>query len=679
MGKKIGKIMEHKRRLETLKKLKKDYSKAGLRPDDICSLACAALVATIRGLKEASFIGVMDPEPDEGDDTARVSQKDRHSESENGRKPRILPQLEFAAAEQLVKKTPTGKSVIRSGTLSYGGIATLVVNVDRGYISAPKRVKQRAAATGSSPPKKALEKDSLSKFHREQTIIERSAVERLPGGSSVVIAIPDGPIQEWVCSELWLPKEFIFSHSKAKYSSHVFGLVLRTANVTESASAEDNGCFQDIMNICSEALVTCWKKDLRKKARKQLIVELEAKIPELKDLEIPDLINYVLDYMGRAAPGVAMYVGILQKGGRDILYEGCNKLSRMKGNRLLRGRGQGVSFDVVDSQEPLIISLEEAQKNSKLKVGDMVECTYGRRAYKAHITKCWGHEIYDVRYMEASGADGELEVAVPGSRIKPIAAAFRMKVFNKFGDPFVCVPLSHRDKAVGVIGMDRFDEVEKAVYDSQPEPGLLEFLKHVGRILGTLIDKKCKKISLANVAKIARNINATFSEIFDIVFDSIQDNLRFCSDMLVAQIVYEDHVNKSERGAKLLFSRGKSDRTEEMMGFVSTYHPTRSNQKPVQKKGNNGQLVWLLCKTRPMEKKGQGMIHIISLIQDVPFPEPDLEYLEALQKLVSAMIQNSVSRKKRSQVRLAIFQYYDLILCFTFDRFDWKHCPPFRE
>ena len=44
------------------------------------------------------------------------------------------------------------------------------------------------------------------------------------------------------------------------------------------------------------------------------------------------------------------YAGILQKGGFDIAYEGCNKLSRMKGNRLLRGRGQGVSFDVMDSE-----------------------------------------------------------------------------------------------------------------------------------------------------------------------------------------------------------------------------------------------------------------------------------------------------------------------------------------
>lgn len=648
MGKKIGHIMEHKRRLETLKKLKKDYSKSGLRPDDICSLACTALIATIRGLKEASFIGAFCPDEASGASTELKREDNLKDDSDKPKKPSVLPRLDFSAAEQLVKKAPNGKSVSRSGTMSYGGIAGLVVDVDRGYESAPKRDKKRdICAAGESPKKKT---DVMSKYHREQAIIERSAADRPLGGSSAVINIPDGPIQEWVSSELWLPKEFVFSHSKAQYSSHIFGLVLRTANVTTASAAEDNGCFQDIMNICSDALVTCWKKDLRKKARKQVVVELEAKIPELKDLDQTDLINYVLNTMGRVAPGVSMYVGVLQKGGYDLLYEGSNKLSRMKGQRLLRGRGQGVSFDVIDSQEPLVISLEEAQRNRRLTVGDMVDCVYGRRVYRAHIVKCWGHEIYDVRYMESSGADGELEVGVPMARITPIAAAFRMKKFGHFGDPFVCIPLSHRDKPIGVIGMDGFDAVEKAPYDVQPEVGLLEYFKHVGRILGTLIDKKKKKLSMQNVAKIARNINATFSEIFDAVFDAIQDNLRYCGDMLVCQIQYENHVSKSDHGAKLLFSRGKPERISEMMGYISTYHPSRSNQKSVQKKGDLGQLVWLLCKTRAAEKGGQGPIHIISLSQDRSIPEPDLEYLESLQKLVAAMIQNSITRKKRSQV-----------------------------
>ena len=306
LGKKIGRILEKKRRLETLKKLKQDYSKAGLRPDDICNLACAALVATIRGLKEASVFGAVSHEP-EVQALKFVSEVESSEQSEENLK--RLPLLEFVDAEQLVKKTPHGKAVGRSGTLSYCGLANIVSSVDRGYESAPKRDKRRSIATNTIKNTLADRKgDKLSKFHRDQTILERSAAARPLGGSSSVICVPDGPIQEWVSCELWLPKEFVFSHSKAKFSSHVFGAVLRTANVTEAGAAEDNGCFQDIMNICSTALVTCWQKDLRKKARKQVVAELEAKIPDLRDLDVPDLIGYVLDVLGRVAPGVSMYL-----------------------------------------------------------------------------------------------------------------------------------------------------------------------------------------------------------------------------------------------------------------------------------------------------------------------------------------------------------------------------------
>ena len=229
----------------------------------------------------------------------------------------------------------------------------------------------------------------------------------------------------------------------------------------------------------------------------------------------------------------------------------------------------------------------------------------------------------------------------------PIGKAYSVNII----DPGIMFSFFCRDKAIGVLGLDSFQDVEKAPYDPQPEPGLLEFIRHIGRFLGTLIDKKHKKHSLMNVSKIARNINATFAEIFEVVFDAIQDNLRFCGNMLACQIVYENDVPKTDHGVKHLFSRGKSNRISEMMDYISTYDPIRSSQKPVQKKGDNAQLVWLLCKTRAPKKGSQGPIHIISISQDFPIPEPDIEYLESLQKLIAAMIQNSVMRKKRSQVR----------------------------
>ena len=54
-------------------------------------------------------------------------------------------------------------------------------------------------------------------------------------------------------------------------------------------------------------------------------------------------------------------------------------------------------------QEPLVISTEDTNKNSQIAVGTMVDCMYGRKSYRARITKVWGHELFDVRYVNPSG------------------------------------------------------------------------------------------------------------------------------------------------------------------------------------------------------------------------------------------------------------------------------------
>jgi hypothetical protein len=205
---------------------------------------------------------------------------------------------------------------------------------------------------------------------------------------------------------------------------------------------------------------------------------------------------------------------------------------------------------------------------------------------------------------------------------------------------------------MGVLNLDGFESVKTAPYDPQPEPGLLEFLKFVSRVLGTLIDKKAKKDSINNLAKIARNVNATFEEIFAVVFNCIQENMKYCGDIVVAQIFYENHISAADLGPRLLYSRGDPKKIKDHMAFLKTYHPIKSNQKPVQVKGDAGNMVWLLCKTKPVERTGQGPIHIIALSQSVFIPEPDLEFLEQMQKIVAAMIQNSVTKKKRAQARM---------------------------
>jgi hypothetical protein len=293
LGKDCGSIFERKRRLDTMKKLKSDLNKSGLRPDDICTLACNALIATIRGLKEASFIGAIDPE--------------EFKHNSNYDSIPTFPQLNFNEAEALVKKVPTGKQISKQGSLSLAGVVTISSGVDRGYLNPPEKVKRRinTDATNGSPEKKT-ESESVLRYRREKTIEDRATVLRPPGSCSSIVCIPDGVIQEWVTLELWLPSGFQFSNSKAKFSSHIFAAVLRTNNVSESSATEDNGCFKDICEMTSQALKIYWEKDLRKRFRKQITNEVEARIAELKEMEIPGLIDFILESIQRVAPGVAM-------------------------------------------------------------------------------------------------------------------------------------------------------------------------------------------------------------------------------------------------------------------------------------------------------------------------------------------------------------------------------------
>jgi hypothetical protein len=70
---------------------------------------------------------------------------------------------------------------------------------------------------------------------------------------------------------------------------------------------------------------------------------------------------------------------------------------------------------------------------------------------------------------------------VPLERISPLITSYRMKSYGEFKFPVMSIPIKHRDKVIGVLGMDTFDGVLHAPYDPQPEPGLKLFLEHMVR------------------------------------------------------------------------------------------------------------------------------------------------------------------------------------------------------
>lgn len=93
------------------------------------------------------------------------------------------------------------------------------------------------------------------------------------------------------------------------------------------------------------------------------------------------------------------------------------------------------------------------------------------------ITRNRGHGFYDVQYGPESFIPRE--AGVPIDRILPLVTSYRMKSFGQFKFPVLFIPIKHRDKSIGVLGMDTFDGVVHAPYDPQPEPGLKLFLEHL--------------------------------------------------------------------------------------------------------------------------------------------------------------------------------------------------------
>lgn len=94
------------------------------------------------------------------------------------------------------------------------------------------------------------------------------------------------------------------------------------------------------------------------------------------------------------------------------------------------------------------------------------------------------------------------------SRITPSHTAFRMKLlgenvgrgggFVSVGGepslfPFLSVPLRHGAKGIGVLSLDSISRLPRAPYDPQPEPSMLLFLQHVGKLLGGFLDLQGKR------------------------------------------------------------------------------------------------------------------------------------------------------------------------------------------
>ena len=244
---------------------------------------------------------------------------------------------------------------------------------------------------------------------------------------------------------------------------------------------------------------------------------------------------------------------------------------------------------------------------------------YGKLQYRASIIKKHGHGVYDVQYEKATFGGhnsaalmSRFEASVHVDRITPLNSVHRVKKFGYSILPFVCIPLRHRGKGIGVLGVDNFSTVPIAPYEEPPEPGLLVFLEQFGKSLGTYIDIQRKKASLGILSHVTRNINATHHEVFDVAFQSVRMNLCFCTGITAARVLYEQEIPEAQRGVHVMLSSGRPAASTEPL--LRAYDPHTMSLKSLQKK--NDHAMWLIVRLRPDKRGGEGKIFVVVVEQN---------------------------------------------------------------
>ena len=583
LGQKAGEVLENQRRSDTVKELKLKMHVPNLKDDTMGLLALDAVLSVAHGIRDVSIFGV--------DGTGKVL--------------------------NILQKSPLLRPKAKG--LQYTA---------KDIIEMFKNPTLRPSA-------------KLKTYTRHKSAIDMNVATNEHNIKSM--EVEDGLVQ-WICCNL--PVNTDFRWLLKDTTNEYFVIMTRMKHPDSNAATLDVLCFESILCILANGLNDAWYKLMRKKNRTSVIKSIEKIASEYSMLEESELCQRVLDALVDTLPGCDMYCAVLQRdlhNNPDLMrYIAANSSSAMK-DRIL-ARGEGISYEVMESKDTVVIKAEDLNKRKLLGAGSVVDVFYGKVKYRARIKQNRGHGCYDVDYV-----NGEKEAGVSVDRIIPVHTAFKLKRFENAVFPFVCVPIRNREKGLGIIGVDNFQSVPKARYDPQPEPMLITFLESVGRVLGAAIDKKRKSESLHMLSTAMTNFNIKLENISEEVYILLQKNLLYMSTFVTSRILYEKLLNrKMKKTVDIVFQRGVL--SEEEKGWLEAYDSYRSSQKPIQKKGLN--VIWLLFKNRPDEKGGQGKVFIFHISQPIPIKEIDIEFLTVLYKLISTALQNLDNRKIRIQRRL---------------------------
>lgn len=599
VGSGAGIIIENQKRKEAMNVLNVALNVSGLSDTVICERALDVMLGLILGAREGGVIGVGTLPPD------------------------ITKALAALHAPKGASRVTKSGGESRSGRLGTPPNSATAVSFIPNVVSLVSR--------------KASDKLVERKVHCSLGQIAAASIRsRTP---NIPVVLSEGASMEWISIEIPVPDGYVWHNND--HCKTLIAYILRSKHSNRATIMVELENITEMGVKISEAIALSWAKENRRKSRKESVAKLDTMLLDLGLLSKDEIAHNVLTHIiAEHAPGVDYYVGMVQPTGKYLEYIAASPGSKMTRNRLKCN--EGISFDVVEKLRTIIIRAEDVNKKKNMAVGSLVKVRYGKVYYEATIAKDRGHECYDVVYT----ADKKQEAAVSMSRIIPIQTAFRMKTFGEFKMPYVCVALRHREKGIGIIGFDNFNNVPSAPYDPLPETGLVSFFEHIGKVLGGVIDLTAKKASLKNVASVGKNINATQSHVFQAAFEAISQHLYFTTALSAVQIMYEEFIDPSERGVNTIVSECKL--SKESVALLAGYDPVKSSYKPVQKRGSH---IWLLFRIKPPDKGKEGKIFIIVIELSKPVTEPDVEYLESLQKLVLAILHNVDSRKARDHIR----------------------------
>ena len=467
-------------------------------------------------------------------------------------------------------------------------------------------------------------------------IAERQLCEKETGKVKIT---PDKHRTDWLVVELQVNSNFYWI-SPGDFQRFFIIINRDKAAIGETSSLEIS-MVEKVSVEVSQAVELIWQNLQRRKSRQTLLRNIVQKLFDWNHLSINELCYNTIDYVKSELYGANSYIGLLQFGGNDITYVAASFRSKMEGKTLKRG--EGVSFGVIDSLEPYILNPADVDKKKFLFEGSVVQVMYGRKRFKAKIVRDRGHEMYDIRYLD----DRKTEAGVDLSRIIPIDAAFDVKVFEKSTFPFLCIPVKHKNKAIGVIGIDGIGKVPISPWVTQPDPEFVKFFENLGGILGSHIDNHRKKLSLRNLNAVAKSASSGVSEIMDSVFECLYSTLLFITGAELAQYIY-DSAGSLVRRAKNVQSKGEI--SLELQSKIKHFNLEKASQKIVQKVGDKD--VLLLFKLSPCGDEKDGKIYMLGISHEVPISEPDHSFLISLQKIIFAALQNTVAHKLGAELKI---------------------------